>query len=151
MDTTNTTARRTYEFGSAAYVEQFVSENAGAVEFVNWIKNSVTVSGELAPNKPVQQKPAARVKMLPDLEVATLMEPLLDGSYRQIWVEKHFFKCLDCGLVWQTETEAEICAKHNHATEHVRFYGGRFENGVHVGGAEHKIPAVRREAPEPAA
>jgi len=60
-------------------------------------------------------------------------------------VEKHFWMCTGCGLVWATREDARRCEERGHKPYYYRLYGGRFVNGVHVGGHRIKISAIRRE------
>jgi len=60
-------------------------------------------------------------------------------------VEKYFWKCLGCGLVWATRQDAQACEARGHKPYYIRIYGGRIENGRHVGGHQVKIRAIRRD------
>lgn len=138
------TQQQQTRFESAAALEAFLAASPDAAQFVDWTQNAVILRENIPAPEPAAKKPVPRVKML-GKETAQLMEPLLDGSWRPTTVQKHFFKCLDCGLVWQTKTEADICATSGHVPVHVRQYGGYFENGIRRGHATFEIPAVRLE------
>ena len=57
----------------------------------------------------------------------------------------HAYKCTGCGLVWDRKNLALSCESHGHKPMWRQLYGGYFENGKHVGGAEYERRAIRRE------
>ncbi len=101
------------------------------------------------------------VRKLPEKEEMTFMEPMLDGSYTEVEVEKYPWKCKICGLVWQTREDAENCpyelkppfcpVKPPHFPTYKRMYGVRYvENGSPRGNIYTvDFKAMRKEEPEP--
>lgn len=93
---------------------------------------------------------SAKIAMKEKAKV-TIMEPLFVGDQSVTWKEteivKNLWQCVACGLVWQMKHEAENCEKRGHKPSYIRYYGGRFENGVHVGGKQIPFYAVRKEKP----
>ena len=64
----------------------------------------------------------------------------VDASYTS-----HAHQCMGCGLVWDRRNLAEACESKGHRQRYEVTYGGRFENGRHVGGAKFERRAIRRE------
>lgn len=69
-------------------------------------------------------------------------------SYREKNYEGFNWKCNGCGLVWRKKHLAAGCEGRKHVTRFFEYYGGRIENGVHVGGAKYAREAIRRERTE---
>lgn len=95
----------------------------------------------------VNRTSSGRAQML-EKALVTLMEPDLRSDailWREVEVEKHLWRCMECGLVWQMRHEAENCSKRGHKPSYVRGYGGRVENGVYQPAATYTFHAVRRD------
>lgn len=85
------------------------------------------------------------VKMMEKAECVFMMPQAYGDSYVPETVVKNLWKCLSCGYVWSTRQDAQNC---DHSGSYVRIYGGYFENGMHKGGNQFRIKAVRKESPE---
>lgn len=48
--------------------------------------------------------------------VTGVMEPMMDGSFRETSYEGNLWRCEECGLVWDKKWYAETCAQREHAT-----------------------------------
>ena len=86
----------------------------------------------------------SKVKRMEKAEVE-LWLPNAHGVPELQKVEKYLWMCTGCGLVWATHDAARNCEKRGHKPYFVRYYGGRFVNGQHVGGYEAKFYAIRKE------
>lgn len=99
--------------------------------------------------KRIKRTEPLKIKMLSPKEEMTFMD--IRGSidsthYEEVTVEKNPWKCMECGLVWQTKHEAEECEGRKHAESYTKRYGVRYvENGRPVGGYEVTFKAIRKE------
>lgn len=76
----------------------------------------------------------------------TVMEPLMDGSYRERHITKQSYRC-ECGLVWAIKWHAETCANRQHAAVwSQRYVTGPITNGKPAAERFYERRAVRREA-----
>lgn len=63
------------------------------------------------------ERPAAPGTRRMDRVETEIMEPMMDGTYRERAVEKFSYQCLGCGLVWAIEWHAAECGKRGHKAE----------------------------------
>lgn len=61
---------------------------------------------------------------------AHIMEPLLDGGYRDADVKKYAWRCDGCGLVWAMKHQAVDCESRGHVAHYMqRYVYGPIVNG----------------------
>lgn len=52
-----------------------------------------------------------------DVVDAAVMEPMLDGSFRETTIKKRSWQCLGCGLAWAIKWHAESCESRGHRVQ----------------------------------
>lgn len=78
-----------------------------------------------------------------------IMEPLMDGSFREREVEKSAYQCTGCGLVWALKWHAETCGERDHKTQWFQRYAtGPIVNGKPHSERFYPRTALRREPVE---
>ena len=76
-----------------------------------------------------------------------IMEPLMDGGFRETVVKKFAYQCLGCGLVWAIRWHADTCGQRNHTpTWAQRYVTGPIVNGKPAAERFYPRRAMRREA-----
>lgn len=77
---------------------------------------------------------------------AAVMEPLMDGSFREAEATKRAHQCLGCGLVWAIRWHAETCEERGHrARWQQRYVTGPIINGKPRFERFYPRTALRRE------
>jgi hypothetical protein len=95
------------------------------------------------------QSPAVTRRERIDGQASTMEPNAFGNGYVELTIEhKYAWRCDGCGLVWDRKWHAESCPSRNHATRWEQRYGGRVENGRHVGYTAYTRAAIRRERVE---